>query len=163
MSTFDDLDNDDKEQVYEDALESHLNVTKIIDDFNEEMKFSREYDVMVKANLDTPGLIGKYSKIQARLFNRKEELKIEQRKVEATIRDNYRKEIANHRVAVKGEVEDRISLDDTYLDISNKISRLNAKEKIIETLVKYILVERNRNIYYHLEMMKFRDKSDWTN
>lgn len=159
---FEELDDSEKEELYEDALENHLNVSKIVDEFNLEMNFSRDYDKMVQANLDTPTLIGKYSKIQARILNRKEELKNESKKREAIIRDNYRKEIANHRVAVKGEIEDRIALDDVVNDLNNKISRLAAKEKIIENLVKYVLVERNRNIYYHLELMKFKDKTYWT-
>jgi len=146
---------------YENILDEHFNLTKLVEMYENDTKLVLNYDRLVSANLDTPSLVGKYAKFQAMVTNRVADLKDELKKIETEIRVAYRKEIANHRVEVKGEVEDRIALDKRTLDTLSKLRKNEAKKQLLDNYVYSLVRNRDHNIRNHIEFMKFKDKTYW--
>ena len=149
------------EKTYDEIVDEHYNLSRLVDEYENDVKLSKEYELIVQANLDTPSLVGKYSRLQAIVSNRVAELKDELKKIEATIRIEYRKEISNHRVEVKGEIEDRITLDSRTLDTLTKLRKNEAKKQMLDNYVHEIVRNRDYNIRNHIELMKFKDKTYW--
>lgn len=147
--------------IHEKALDAIFKLSTLEKEFVEDTKFSSDYESTMTANLDTSTILGKWSVRAARIKFRIDELESKILERKAKISDDYRKEIANHRVANKNELEDRIALDKEHLGLLNKLYKNQAKAKLIERFAEYILKNRNYNIGYHIDLMKFKDKTAW--